>query len=762
MDLENMDTMQICEDLATAFDKIVQDNKQILPHFDELIGKGGKFQKDLKSALVSLCAFLDVFQQIADGASTTNSSNIDSGIVMTRIVLRQRAFESHLKHIATTLEESVLIPLQTKPEEWKKNVILLDRQHAKDLKLMRTSIKRHADELSKLRKKAKKDPSQMVYKQQEKIHEELHSKYVALEDQERKAVRRINEEERLHYSSLLQYFKPVMDEQCSMIPSLEKLREIQEELEGCIHKQSDNNAVEDIILRKMNPKTRMEVLTPSSSLSIKRNGKTSLERSPSITSISSSVESEGDGFVRASLRNKGDCEPSLESHLRDRSMSPPSRNEITLSDDDLQQMYAGMTHKRPMQLQRQNSIINRYGSPQRYEAPLSNIEEHHELMPQPMTPLENIYQGESMTPQENIYGVSPGQGAPVKNDIYGVSPGQGAPVTDDIYGVTNTSSEGSPVSDSTTTTTDLSSSIPTTITNSLEEAKRCMDSSSPEQMGKDDDSSEGSQRSSSGYGSPGDEHLANNASTTPNPFQRNNSRRASFSTFSPLSPPITRNTNFPTRRHSFRENGTIRQSSYVAPPSIPENPNLVPTSRYKEMKNGPNNQHRGNLHQNPQKQSSYAPPHMQTGQFYQSPQNQSSHFSESPRLGAFHPNFQRSNSEAPRTGAYPPNFQRSNSHPWTHNSREIDPVTKQVEIFPFNESSNKPKCLENSFEEEEEYENLPPPPDYGYLQEAGQRGKRMSMSSMKPAGGNNWSQEGQEIQMVYDHFYTDNLDAANN
>lgn len=91
-------------------------------------------------------------------------------------------------------------------------------------------------------------------------------------------------------------------------------------------------------------------------------------------------------------------------------------------------------------------------------------------------------------------------------------------------------------------------------------------------------------------------------------------------------------------------------------------------------------------------------------------------------------------------------------------------MTKQIEIFPFNESSNKPKCLENSFEEEEEYdgENLPPPPDYGYLQEAGQRGKRMSMSSMKPAGGNNWSQEGQEIQMVYDHFYTDNLDAANN
>lgn len=198
-----MDTMQLCEDLATAFTRIVHDNKQILPLFDELIGKGSKFQKDLRATLVSLSSFLDVFQYIADGASATSSSNRNSGTVMTRIVLRQRAFENHLKVISNCLEESVLIPLQNKPEEWRKQVNLLERQHSKDLKMMKAGIKQSTDQLTKLRKKSRKEQTQLLYKQQEKIHEELHTKYMTLEAQERNAVRRINEEERLHFNCLM-------------------------------------------------------------------------------------------------------------------------------------------------------------------------------------------------------------------------------------------------------------------------------------------------------------------------------------------------------------------------------------------------------------------------------------------------------------------------------------------------------------------------------------------------------------------------------
>ena len=59
--------------------------------------------------------------------------------------------------------------LQTKPEEWKKTMSLLDRQHAKELKTLRTSIKHKTEHITKLRKKARKEPSQQVYKMIEQV-----------------------------------------------------------------------------------------------------------------------------------------------------------------------------------------------------------------------------------------------------------------------------------------------------------------------------------------------------------------------------------------------------------------------------------------------------------------------------------------------------------------------------------------------------------------------------------------------------------------
>ena len=59
------------------------------------------------------------------------------GACLTRIVLRHKAMESRMKTLCSALLECMILPLQDKLEDWRKNVGVLDKEHAKEYKKVR-------------------------------------------------------------------------------------------------------------------------------------------------------------------------------------------------------------------------------------------------------------------------------------------------------------------------------------------------------------------------------------------------------------------------------------------------------------------------------------------------------------------------------------------------------------------------------------------------------------------------------------------------
>ena len=68
-----------------------------MPLFDEFLCKSSKLQTQLRATSSAFSSFLDTFQKIADCASSTRGSSTDLGICLTRMVMRHRAIEAHLK-----------------------------------------------------------------------------------------------------------------------------------------------------------------------------------------------------------------------------------------------------------------------------------------------------------------------------------------------------------------------------------------------------------------------------------------------------------------------------------------------------------------------------------------------------------------------------------------------------------------------------------------------------------------------------------------
>ena len=60
------------------------------------------------------------------------------GACLTRIVLRHKAMESRMKTLCSALLECMILPLQDKLEDWRKNVGILDKEHAKEYKKVRS------------------------------------------------------------------------------------------------------------------------------------------------------------------------------------------------------------------------------------------------------------------------------------------------------------------------------------------------------------------------------------------------------------------------------------------------------------------------------------------------------------------------------------------------------------------------------------------------------------------------------------------------
>ncbi|CAG9821314.1 unnamed protein product [Phaedon cochleariae] len=181
--------------LGGLFHQIIQDMKYGMPLWEDLITKATKLHSSLKATILAVTAYLDAFQKIADSATSARGATRDIGTALTRICLRHKAVEARMKNFTSVIMECLILPLQDKLEEWKKTVVNLDKDHAKDYKRARTELKKRSTDTLRLQKKMRKGAGGDLQKRFECGLQDVTERRQLLEETAKQAVRAALDEE---------------------------------------------------------------------------------------------------------------------------------------------------------------------------------------------------------------------------------------------------------------------------------------------------------------------------------------------------------------------------------------------------------------------------------------------------------------------------------------------------------------------------------------------------------------------------------------
>ncbi|XP_043685474.1 protein MTSS 2-like isoform X2 [Vespula pensylvanica] len=239
-----------CSALGGLFQQIITDMKNGTPLWEDLISKATKLHSSLRAAILALSTYLEAFQKIADVATNARGATKEIGTALTRICLRHKAVENRMKSFTSAIMDYLVMPLQEKIEDWKRSLINLDKEHAKEYKKARAELKkRSTDTLRLQKKKGRKGQTSHIHAQiQGQIHGVVQSdsefnkmlessaaviqeKRLSLEETERKAVRAALLEERGRFCLLARFLKPVLDEEIAMLMELTHLQEVSDQLQ---------------------------------------------------------------------------------------------------------------------------------------------------------------------------------------------------------------------------------------------------------------------------------------------------------------------------------------------------------------------------------------------------------------------------------------------------------------------------------------------------------------------------------------------------
>ncbi|XP_020616868.1 MTSS1-like protein isoform X2 [Orbicella faveolata] len=204
---------------------ILNDIKASAPVWEDFVGKASKLHSALKTTVIAADAFLDAFQRVADAANSSRGCCKDIGGSLTKMVIRHRSMDSKLKGLAGLLCEALIFPLQERLDDWKKSVIQMDKDHAKEYKKAKQDLKKATAETNKWQKKVKKGKSE----HQEKLDAALKqasAQQAAFEEQEKRYLRKVLVEERTRYCLLASCFRPVVEHEISMLGEIEHLQSV--------------------------------------------------------------------------------------------------------------------------------------------------------------------------------------------------------------------------------------------------------------------------------------------------------------------------------------------------------------------------------------------------------------------------------------------------------------------------------------------------------------------------------------------------------
>lgn len=238
-----------CSALGGLFQQIITDMKNGTPLWEDLISKATKLHTCLRAAILAISAYLETFQKIADAATNARGATKEIGTALTRICLRHKAVETRMKSFTSAIMDCLVMPLQEKLEDWRKSLINLDKEHAKEYKKARAELKKRSTDTLRLQKKKARKGQVLLHNQSQtqahgtcsgdvELNRMLESsaacvqeKRLSLEETERKAVRAALLEERGRFCLLARFLKPVLDEEISMLMELTHLQEVSDQLQ---------------------------------------------------------------------------------------------------------------------------------------------------------------------------------------------------------------------------------------------------------------------------------------------------------------------------------------------------------------------------------------------------------------------------------------------------------------------------------------------------------------------------------------------------
>lgn len=112
--------------------------------------------------------------------------------------------------LLSTIMECLVLPLQEKLEDWRKTVMNLDKEHAKDYKRARAELKKRSTDTLRIQKKMRKGAGGDLQKRLEYGLQDVTERRQLLEETEKHAVRAALVEERSRFCIFVGMLKPVV------------------------------------------------------------------------------------------------------------------------------------------------------------------------------------------------------------------------------------------------------------------------------------------------------------------------------------------------------------------------------------------------------------------------------------------------------------------------------------------------------------------------------------------------------------------------
>lgn len=113
---------------------------------------------------------------------------------------------------------------QDKLEEWKRQVVILDKEHTKEYKRCRNELKKRSSDTLRLQKKAKKNTSDNLQNLMDSSFASVNLQKAELDEVERKSLRMAMIEDRTRFCQFVHMLEPVVKQEYEMMYELGHLQ----------------------------------------------------------------------------------------------------------------------------------------------------------------------------------------------------------------------------------------------------------------------------------------------------------------------------------------------------------------------------------------------------------------------------------------------------------------------------------------------------------------------------------------------------------